>query len=293
MDIEKNFLSNSYKNNNTRNMKNAYFGVVIDNNDINDGGVLLVRIPELDKFIEEPNLLKAFPLLPKTNSYTIPAIGEAVIVFLLDPEKPYSNRFWVGPVISQFQNLALDPYQSALNLTNQPLNTPLKPISSIPTAKGLYPSKYERDVVYNLGRNNTDIKHEKNKLTIRAGKHLTNKPTEKNNKNTSLSQYYLSEDNKTSYKVDYADYHLMLSYLSTQLTENEELTEDDYKNVIEKGYSLLKAEPTIQLLKLIINILLTHTHPNNNVKTSENYENVKELSNFDFEQILSKYHKIN
>ena len=160
------------------------------------------------------------------------------------------------------------------------------------TAKGLYPSKYERDVVYSLGRNNTDIKHEKNKVTIRAGKHLTDKPTVRNEKNTALIQMYLSEDNKNSYKVDYADYHLFLSYLSTQLT-SQDLTESDYKNVIDKGYSFLKAEPTIELLKLMIKLLLEHTHPYNNVKTSNEVEDAKKLLNYDYDSIKSKYHKFN
>jgi hypothetical protein len=164
------------KNQNLQNKKNAYFGVVVDNNDPNDSGMLYVRIPELDKNMDSKNLIKAYPLLSKVNNYTIPTIGEAVIIFLIDPDKPYTNRFWVGPIISQFQKMEQDPYQTALNLTDQPNNTPLKPISTIPTAKGLFPSKYERDVVYSLGRNNTDIKHEKNKITIRAGKHLTVSP---------------------------------------------------------------------------------------------------------------------
>lgn len=287
----KNFFSDK-KNQNLQNKKNAYFGVVVDNNDPNDSGMLYVRIPELDKNMETKNLIKAYPLLSKVNNYTIPTIGEAVIVFLIDPDKPYTNRFWVGPIISQFQKMEQDPYQTALNLTDQPNNTPLEPISSIPTAKGLYPSKYERDVVYSLGRNNTDIKHEKNKVTIRAGKHLTDKPTVRNEKNTALIQMYLSEDNKNSYKVDYADYHLFLSYLSTQLT-SQDLTESDYKNVIDKGYSFLKAEPTIELLKLMIKLLLEHTHPYNNVKTSNEVEDAKKLLNYDYDSIKSKYHKFN
>lgn len=286
----KNFFSDK-KNQNLQNKKNAYFGVVVDNNDPNDSGMLYVRIPELDKYVDK-SLIKTYPLLSKVNNYTIPTIGEAVIVFLIDPDKPYTNRFWVGPIISQFQKMEQDPYQTALNLTDQPNNTPLEPISSIPTAKGLYPSKYERDVVYSLGRNNTDIKHEKNKITIRAGKHLTDKPTVRNEKNTALTQMYLSEDNKSSYKLDYADYHLFLSYLSDTLT-TQNLTESDYKNVIEKGYSFLKAEPTIELLKLIIKLLLEHTHPYNNVKTSNEIEDAKKLLNYDYDSIKSKYHKFN
>jgi hypothetical protein len=280
------------KNQNLQNKKNAYFGVVVDNNDPNDSGMLYVRIPELDKNMDSKNLIKAYPLLSKVNNYTIPTIGEAVIIFLIDPDKPYTNRFWVGPIISQFQKMEQDPYQTALNLTDQPNNTPLKPISTIPTAKGLFPSKYERDVVYSLGRNNTDIKHEKNKITIRAGKHLTDKPTVRNEKNTALTQMYLSEDDKASYKLDYADYHLFLSYLSTQLT-TQDLTESDYKNAIEKGYSFLKAEPTIELLKLVIKLLLEHTHPYNNIQTSNEVEDAKKLLNYDYDSIKSKYHKFN
>lgn len=288
----KTFFNSSSNSKTNNNGKNAYFGVVIDNNDPNDSGILYVRIPELDKNIDNKNSLKAFPLLSKINNYTLPNVGEAVVIFLIDPDKPYSNRMWVGPIISQFQKMNQDPYQTALNITNQGNNKPLEAISTIPTAKGLFPNKHERDVVYSLGRNNTDIKHEKNKITIRAGKHLTNKPTERNEKNVALSQLYLSEDDKTSYKVDYADYHLLLSHLSTQLT-TQDLTESDLKNVINKGYSLLKAEPTIELLKLIIKLLLEHTHPYNNTQTSNEVEDAKKLLNFEYEKIFSKYHKIN
>ncbi len=285
-------LKDAKKNNNIRTM---FPGTVISNDDPFDGGRLLVRVPYYDRGLaDNDEKMRAFPLTSKIGDNILPKVGEAVWVFIPDITKPYSLRGWLGPINSQYQNLLNDSFDTAVTLTNEPLLAPLEAISTVPSAENLYPVKKEdKEHLTTIGRENTDILHRKNKLTVRAGRHKTNKPLESNKKNPVYTQYRLFEDDETSAITHVSDYHLFMSHKGSNLA-NKEITDEDIKNIIEKGFSFVKGEAMVELLKLLIQyVVVEHTHKQNNIGSNTEVETAKKLMNFDFSKLLSEFHKIN
>lgn len=286
------------KNNNNNNIvttRSIWTGTVISNVDEFDGNRLSVRIQGLDRGIEDDDVsLICCPLFPPFNGL-LPKKGEAVMVFLSDTSKPFSLRYWAGPVISQYQNIDEDPIDSALSLTPEARVKPLKPISTIKNANKIFPvEKDDKENLNNIGRDNTIIKHRKNELTLNTGRHLTNKNTELNEKNPTFTRLRLLEDDSESSQVSVADIFAFISHKGEKLTKNNHSLDDqDIETIKKDGYSFLKAEPTIELFQLIIQYLcVQHTHPQNNLKSTK-VEATDKLLNFDFNTIISKNHKIN
>lgn len=286
-------------NRSTNITRSVWTGVVISNEDEFDGNRLRVRIAALDKGIEDTDIaLICDPLIPTFNTI-LPKKGEAVRVILCDVSKPYSLRLWVGPVISQFQNIDEDPIDTALCLTNEAKVQPQKPIKTIKNAEKIFPvTKNEKENVNQIGRNNTIIKHRDNELTVSTGRHIIDKNTELNETNPSILKQKLSTlDDKTtqSSTVVMSDIIALLSHKGNKVTKNNyEIDDQDIETIKTDGYSLLKAEPMIDFLKELIQYLcVTHNHPFTNLPPSSDLEAAKKLINFDFDSVISKNHKIN
>ncbi len=289
--------SNRYGDNKDKPLitRTIWYGVVISIDDPFDGNRIKARIGTLDREIEDgSDLLYAFPMMHKTHTL-LPKVGEAVAIMISDPSKPYSNRFWFGPINSQFQNILNDPQETALSLTNEAITGPDKPLQTIPNASKLYPvSKEAKANRTDLGRDNTAIEHRKNELKIGAGRHLTSKPQKLNENNPCFSRYRLSEDDKTSSVVHVADYHVFIAKNGDKISNTNTFTDDDLKNVIEKGNSMVKGEPMVEFLKLMRDyVVLIHNHRNNNLPPNAEADAAKALLDFNFDSIISKYHKIN
>ena len=107
-----------------------YFCRVLSVIDDCEGLRIKVRIPYLDdNSTPISELPYVFPLIPKFI-HVNPKIDEMVLVFLQTISASESNRFFVGPVISQPQKLDFDAYnysaQSLLkgNQISKPLPAP-------------------------------------------------------------------------------------------------------------------------------------------------------------------------
>jgi hypothetical protein len=134
------------------------------------------------------DLPNCFPLIPKFVA-TIPKIGETVLLFLSDSNDRYSDRYYVGPIISNLnlinkQTLAAG---STANLSTG-LYLPQQDISKIEATKGVY-SEYDTDNTMAIqGRNNADLVFKNSEVLIRAGKFVESKPEEFNNVNPAYVQ---------------------------------------------------------------------------------------------------------
>jgi hypothetical protein len=146
-------------------------GKVVDNSDPNETGRLLVRIDGTDKLDDDNDLVPCFPLIPKfLNVY--PQIDEAVFIFSYEHKTGLktatkTKRYWIGPIISQLQNLEFENYKDALSQEIDGYTNPGKPISRIDGAKGAYPKK--EDIALQ-GRDNTDLIFKSKEVQLRAGK---------------------------------------------------------------------------------------------------------------------------
>ncbi|GAH07440.1 unnamed protein product, partial [marine sediment metagenome] len=98
-------------------IRNIYYGKVVWIDDPTDGGIIKVRIPDLDNYIADKDLPDAYPLLQKFF-YVIPQVGEMVRIFMENLETPMSSRQYLGNIISQPQKYKYDGLYTALSTTN-------------------------------------------------------------------------------------------------------------------------------------------------------------------------------
>lgn len=287
--------SGKQNNGNTNNItRSIYTAYVISVEDNADGCRIKAKIPQFDRQISnDSDKLYAYPFSPINNNI-IPKVGEAVWIILGDLSTPYSYRFYSGPIIPQYQNINNSPFETALSLTNEATTAPLKAIRTIEDTEGLYPiDKETKHGINTIGRDNTDIIQRKNELLIRTGKHLTDKNTLKNNNNPVYSKYRLSLDDKTSSILHVADRHLFVSHKSGKSLPSKIMSDEELDSLFNSNdsFGLLKAEPTIKLLKLLVKVIATHSHEYHNLSTSQS-DTLDALLNYDFNSIFSTNHKI-
>lgn len=151
-------------------MATVYIGKVVDISDIQDGERIKVQILPADKYKKLSNLPYAFPLLPKMI-HIKPKVGEAVFVVCENDDHPNSQRYYLGPIISQPQFMYNESDLSATALLKGGVKVESESPNNYGKTKGAMP---ENDDIAFLGRKNCDIILSDNDLRIRCGAHLVN-----------------------------------------------------------------------------------------------------------------------
>lgn len=261
--------------------KNIYMAKVISVDDTLNVGRIKVFIDSLDSSTaDDTEIPFVYPLMSRIV-HVMPKVGEAVLVILGDSDKKnantfYANRFWIGPIISNYENIKNDnhdiPGSSTIdfdttitkNLTYDPLQKKSRPKKE--TEANIFPvdseliSKPESDLdnVTIVGRNNTDIIQSKNKVTLRAGKHTKDKPREINFNNPSYSILELI-DEKTSYGLTASNEIFLISHKG-RYRFKKILTNEDIADLRKNAQSMLYGELTVQYLQILTNAFLNHIH---------------------------------
>jgi hypothetical protein len=147
-------------------------GVVVSNNDPYQMGRIKVRIKGPrnlggDDGILDDDLPWCVPLLPKFLNNS-PKPNEVVFIFKFSPFKDFSDRMFLGPIISQPDKLFFDSYVGgALSPFVFSNIQPNVSVDRIPDLKGVFPNPEDVSL---QGRFNTDITQKYNEIVIRAGK---------------------------------------------------------------------------------------------------------------------------
>lgn len=276
--------------------RTVYIARVIDNLDPTDTYRVKCKIPGLDDSVSPDDNRLWCNFLGYKGSSVVPQIGEAVYVILGDISYPLEFRFWSGPVIGDLQNLEFDPYVSSLNNQTGAILAGNKPMSTVVNSTKTFPVSSADDLndAKVLGRYGSDLLLPRNKFRLRANKN--NSDLSLNIKNPVVVEGGINKDSDTSYQGVMADMLFLLSRAegSAKLTgNNTEFTEEDIQNIKENGFSVLRAEPTIDLLKLMIKYMFEHIHPYGGVPPLTNLDLPKKINDFDFETIKNKGVKIN
>jgi len=171
-----------------------FYGRVVTTKDPYDAHRIKVRIAGIDNVYDndtkilEDDANWVTPFLPMhTNS--VPKVGETVRILIQDPNNPYINRCYFGPVISQKQNIDFDPYYfTARAGTNQSLTKLKKPWVDYPnTREGDWAIFPEKEDIQLHGRGNTDIilrkKDDYEEIILRTSKWDFNNRFKLNKKN--------------------------------------------------------------------------------------------------------------
>lgn len=281
------------------------FCKVVDVSDETDSDRIKVRICPDDNDTKLEDLPYAFPLLPKMF-HVKPKVGEAVLIFLAIANNGNSQRYYIGPVISQDHRIYNDPYFSGADsfFNGKPKDFD-EAHSKYGDENGIFPN--DNDIVIR-GRKNADIQVTYDDVRIKAGVKVVNDNNEYkmtfNTRNPAYAKlkYHkknLAGDTKSTASV-VADKICLLSNNSPNyynLTDRKDLiTDEELNKVIKSAYKLPYGEKLVDFLKVFVNAFVNHTHnfpmiPPNPFHTSELL--TKKAEFLDREAMLSDTVRIN
>lgn len=263
-----------------------YDGTVKNTEDPNDARRIKVRIKGIDDNTTDDQLPWCSPLIPIVLNIN-PEVDEVVYVQIPDMAKPSSNRTFIGPLIPQFDNVSNSQfYNSAQNNQSQARSTLNPSYKQKRGAQNLFP---ERSDVALVGRDNADLILKKKSFKIRSGKHKNNKLFEENI-NPAIVGGNIKDDFSKSYVVNQSNTNFLISHkenLSPDVLQNL-----SYDQLVEITEQMLLGNQTVDLLRLIIRVLLTHTHGYHNLPATPD-ANVVELQKKNVEDVLSDDNRLN
>lgn len=283
----------------------ARYCKVISIDDDTDADRIKVRLSPEDNSKTDDELDYAFPLLPKML-HVKPKVGEAVIVILAVANDGNSQRYYIGPVISQDHRLYNDPFFGGADafLRGSFKKFDVAPRMD-PQQNGILPD--DSDVMVR-GRKNTDIQIKDNDIRIKAGVKVVDESNEyKMAFNTANPAYvkvkYHSsplDGNTKSTAAVVGDKIALISNNSPEYyntTDRQDLlTDEEWNRIIQSAYRLPYGEKLVDFLKVFVNAFLQHTHnfamlPPNPFYTSELSAKKTEL--LDNEKLLSDTVRVN
>lgn len=231
----------------------------------------------------------SFPLLPKTFQ-SVPKVGEGALVLTTMSDSKESQRFYIGPIISQpqFQEKCEYSYGrgNATSLLKGGTIEPLEKISNYRETFGAFPNVGDVAVV---GRGSQDIimknlSKDSNEIDIRCG--IRKDSTFGNARNgetmvgkvvfNNLDPAYIqlkykknitnSTDQEASSVINMvADKINLLSNQDVNgfnLTDPDQLIkEGELDDIMSKLHQVPHGDTLIKLLRVMINAILTHVHP--------------------------------
>ena len=267
-------------------------GEVVDIRDVNNGGRIRVRIRPTDNTVRmDSEVPYAYPLLPKML-HVKPKLHEMVFIILSDDKNKESQRYYIGPVISQPQFFEKQIYGAGASNLLQGSSQKPEPSYEYET-KGLLPT--DNDVALS-SRKNTDIILKDNDIQIRCGvKILNNSKIEFNQQNPAffkLKYYpytYIYENNGKTEKLNstatiYADKINLISsngdpYIG--ISDKEDLLNDStLERFLKTGHEVVYGDKLCELLSELIKVFKDHTH---------NYNNLPVVHDPNYTQFITKY----
>lgn len=246
---------------------------VISVNDEYNANRIKVRIGGLDANKNDNELPYCFPLLPNLI-HIRPKNDESVIVLLEKNGSPTTNRFYIGPILSQQYFYNHDFYD--LTAFNMLLNRKMEPVQNPdcdPLNKGTLPNT--EDIAL-IGRENTDVVLKTNELRLRCGyKSNPCGPVKQRLFFNTVDPAYIQlkykklidNNNKeiNSFINIVADRINLLSRDSKtffKLTDQEDLiTDGTMKKILDEAHPLVYGDELVAFLKQFVEIFRAHTHP--------------------------------
>lgn len=246
------------------------FCKVISVSDDTDADRIKVRLSPEDNSRSIDEIDYAFPILPKMF-HVKPKVGEAVLVLLAVTNDGNSQRYYIGPVVSQDHRLNFDPYFQGADsfLRGAYKKFDVAPRMN-PDHNGILPN--DNDIVIR-GRKNADIQITDDDVRIKAGVKVVDNANAYNMmfniKNPSYAKFKyhnasLADGSKSTATI-VSDKIALLSnkspnYFNT--TDRKDLiTDDELNRVIESAYKLPYGEKLVEFLNAFVDAFVKHTHP--------------------------------
>lgn len=250
-----------------------YLGRVISNDDNVGGNRIKATIYPADKRKTAREIPYAFPLIPKMV-HIVPKVGEMVIIICDDMNNPNSQRYYLGPIISQPQFLFHEGSMSATSLLKGGVMPELPSPASYASMHGAFPKV---DEIAILGRKNSDIILSDNDLRIRCGVRLVDENNNKNiifNKESpsyiKLKHYPVRlQEGAESTATIVADKINLISNVGEPyfnvVDTNEGISDEEMRKIIEKAHRLPYGDVLVNFLSLLLKMFKSHTHKYHNM----------------------------
>lgn len=288
-----------------------------DSLDKNGGGRIKVKLKEDGpKSIDE--IPDSFPLLPKTINI-VPKKGEAVLVVMETLSSGKSQRYYIGPIISQSQyfekDLYLDGKGSAVSMLPANSLNPLTNISHFEGTKGAFPES--KDVAV-IGRKSEDVILKDGEIDIRCGIRKPPVNVTKNfkgnvvlnnvdpayiqlkyqsNLNSKQGQEANSVINIIADKINLIGHNAHNTTLGksdklpTMSTDN--IADDEViRNFMDKSHPAVFGDELVKILKIIKSAILFHKHPYPGLSSIKT-DYINELISTSMDDILSNNVRLN
>jgi hypothetical protein len=281
------YFLNDRKNlyNNLNYDKNVQIGEVVSVDDPNFLGRIKVRIKGPfskggDDGTIDDKLPWCTPMIPKYFS-SQPKVKEAVFIFVFSNETMHVDRMYLGPLISQPQQLNFDPfYTSALAGFTFGSESPTVSVNNIPQLKGVFPDPQDISI---QGRYNTDITQKYNEVVIRAGKFEAYKPDKVNPFNFAFNantQGFIQIKNNVSIvdkEANTTSNGTVTNIVSNKinlishkggsprfnLNQDNLISADEMARILEEAHQLPFGDVLLEYLILMKNALFFHVHNGN------------------------------
>lgn len=259
------------------------YGYVVNDNDTSGAGRLGIRLQPEDNSKKNGEIeVTAFPLLPKMF-YVKPKLGEGVFVFLATNNDGESQRYYIGPVISQQHRMYYEPY--FMGGDSYQKGSPKEFDPNPFRDENAYGAYQETSDVAILGRKNCDILIKDDDIRIRAGAKVVNDESKykvgfnRTNPAFIKLKYHenaLDGDNKSTVSL-VGDKILLLSNKSGQVGTNggsinkedqtnnsgvadDLITDNQINNILQEAYRLPYGEILVDVLRKMIMVFNAHTH---------------------------------
>jgi len=288
--------------------------------DTADGLRIKVRI-EQDGTTPLENIPYAFPLLPKTFQ-SVPKRGEGAFIITTMSDSKESQRYYIGPIISQPQFQEKCDYSygrgNALSLIKGGTIEPLEKISNYRETFGAFPNVED---VAMVGRGSQDIimkniNESSNEIDIRCGIRNDSTLGDKKNGETMVGKVVFNKLDPAYIQLKYkrgitketdqeansvlnmvADKINIISNKDVNgfnLTDYDQLIkEEELDDIMSKLHQIPHGDTLIKLLRVMIYAIITHIHPYAGIPpsiVSYTKESAEWLGNL--ETILSKHVRI-
>jgi hypothetical protein len=307
------------------------WGRVADNKDPYGGGRIKVRLME-DSGKDIGELLWCQSLLPK-HIHIVPKVDELCLVFSATGIfAGDSDRFYIGPVISQIDKLEKEDSKAASAFMKAGMIDVRSNPYEVENADGIYPETSNGYTEFGenfgiLGRDNTDIITRRGEVWIRVNTYRNGSGNESNRKVFSKNVGYLKLKNHESteyYTPQYIrrdplnpqgngktisfnttatlvanEINLISSSPDAKKTFNtndnhDMILDSDMKDILEKAHRLPYGDVLIEFLQAFKNAFINHSHTGIvNLKPVAGGDGMQEFLKFDLADILSNNIRIN
>lgn len=260
----------------------------------------------------------AFPLLPKTLQ-SIPKVGEAVFVFVPDDgnDKNVSQRYFIGPIISQPQYNSFCEKENATTLLQTHDRNPISKISDVDATRGSFPKSSDVAVV-GRGREDVILRYnddtKASEIDLRTG--IRGEATNSiyndmigniifNDIDPAYIQLKYKQGLATGEKTSansiinmVADRINIMSNKDENVSHNLHnkemlIAESNMTEVMEKLHQVPMGDKLVELLTIMKGCIMHHVHPWAGMEQCGDWAGfINKLEGYDIESILSKYVRI-